>query len=464
MNLYKNQNVDIIQENSNYKIVSKQNNSSPGIFIFYTFEPDTNYNIIIKGKVPENYKKPVVLWILNCINEKFILKSIDYQLNNGDINYLLKNGSGKYKGKVGLMFFEPNINDYFYLYSIQIIDISNNKQFLLENKIENKIENKNPKQSLITIIMPTLNRGVKCTNVIDMILNQTYKNIELIIIDDGSTNDNSEIIIKKINELKDNRIKYNKNMTNLGISRSLNKGINLSTGEYITWISDDNIYYNNFIEELYNPEYDFTYSAHEKQYIDGIIKKIECKYNSIYEIINNFRGCVGFMWSKKFMNTIRNYNEILYGVEDLDYLLRTFYYTNNIKYINISLVKYISHNDSLYVKDNKNITSLNKKLITIYKLFLNNLINKKYYIISFIDDINKYNCGKIVISNEIKYNNNILYITKEYIEVILNLLLNKQKIIININNELNNNNKYNYMYIMNYSIDIDNKINNYVKI
>jgi len=446
MNLYKNQNVDIIKEDLNYKIISKQNRSSPGIFIYYTFEPNTNYNIIIRGKVQDNYKKPVILWILNINNNKFILKSIDYKLNNGDITYLLQNGIGRYTAKVGLMFFEPNIGDFFYVYSIQITNISDN----IQNKINNKKLNKN----LITIIMPTLNRGVKCTNVIDMILNQTYKNIELIIIDDGSTIKNSEIITEKINGLKDNRIKYNKNETNLGISKSLNKGINLSSGEYVTWISDDNIYYNNFIEELYNPEYDFTYSAYEHQYIDGIIKKIECKYNNIHSIIYDFLGCVGFMWSKKFMNYIKNYNELLYGVEDLDYLLRTFYYTNNIKYINIPLVKYISHHDSLYIKDNKHIINLKNKLDTIYKLFLNNLINKEYYIISVIDNINKYDCGKIIITNEIKYKNDILYIPKEYIEVILNLLLNKKKILININNELDNNvlnSKYKDLYILNYN-------------
>ena len=72
---------------------------------------------------------------------------------------------------------------------------------------------------------------------LDSILNQTFDNFEYIIINDGST-DNSLSIIKSY---KDKRIKIINNSKNLGISRSLNKGIRQAKGEYIARHDSDDI-------------------------------------------------------------------------------------------------------------------------------------------------------------------------------------------------------------------------------
>jgi len=87
----------------------------------------------------------------------------------------------------------------------------------------------------LSIIIPTYNRKNLLPRAIKSVLSQTFKDFELIVVDDGST-DNTEKIVKDIN---DNRIIYIKNYKNLGIQRSLNKGIKQARGEYIARIDDD---------------------------------------------------------------------------------------------------------------------------------------------------------------------------------------------------------------------------------
>lgn len=92
-------------------------------------------------------------------------------------------------------------------------------------------------KNLVSIILPTFNGSQYIKRSIESVLTQSYGNWELIIIDDGST-DRTEAIV--FNYVKTNQnIKYFKNDKNLGIQKSLNKGLRESKGEYIARIDDD---------------------------------------------------------------------------------------------------------------------------------------------------------------------------------------------------------------------------------
>lgn len=91
--------------------------------------------------------------------------------------------------------------------------------------------------NLISVIMPAYNAELFIGEAIESILNQTFTNYEFIIINDGS-NDSTEKIIKRY---KDTRIKYIKNKINLGLSETLNRGIDLATGNYIARMDADDI-------------------------------------------------------------------------------------------------------------------------------------------------------------------------------------------------------------------------------
>lgn len=99
----------------------------------------------------------------------------------------------------------------------------------------------------VSIIIPTYNRAKTIKKSIMSCLNQTYKNIEVIVVDDGSI-DNTKDIVKAI---KDDRLKYYSYKKNKGACYARNYGINKSTGKYITFNDSDDIYYPNKVEEQY---------------------------------------------------------------------------------------------------------------------------------------------------------------------------------------------------------------------
>jgi glycosyltransferase involved in cell wall biosynthesis len=84
---------------------------------------------------------------------------------------------------------------------------------------------------LVTVLMSVYNAKSYLGDAIESILNQTYRDFEFIIIDDGSIDGSREIIQKYA--MNDSRIIYVKNKTNIGLAKSLNKGVKLAKGEYI---------------------------------------------------------------------------------------------------------------------------------------------------------------------------------------------------------------------------------------
>lgn len=92
---------------------------------------------------------------------------------------------------------------------------------------------------LISVIMPSYNGERYIVEAIESILEQSYKNLELIIIEDCSTDNSIEIIQRYA--VKDQRIKVSINEKNRGIAYSTNKGIELARGKYIALLDDDDI-------------------------------------------------------------------------------------------------------------------------------------------------------------------------------------------------------------------------------
>ena len=90
---------------------------------------------------------------------------------------------------------------------------------------------------MISVIIPTYNRANKIENSVRSVLNQTYKDLELIIVDDGSKDDTKSVI----DSIKDSRIRYCC-QENAGACAARNKGIKLSNGEYIAFHDSDDIW------------------------------------------------------------------------------------------------------------------------------------------------------------------------------------------------------------------------------
>ena len=101
---------------------------------------------------------------------------------------------------------------------------------------------------IISIIVPIYNVGKYLPKCIESILNQTFKNFELILVNDGST-DNSGVVCDDY-EKKDTRIKII-HKSNGGVSSARNAGLYVAKGEYIGFVDPDDYIDKNMYEKLY---------------------------------------------------------------------------------------------------------------------------------------------------------------------------------------------------------------------
>lgn len=100
-----------------------------------------------------------------------------------------------------------------------------------------------------SVVMPTFNRAFCIDTAIEHILNQTYQNFELLIIDDGST-DNTDLHIgeKYAKEIKSGKIVYHKLLNNAGVCVARNMGLKLAKNDWIAYADTDNTVRTNFLE------------------------------------------------------------------------------------------------------------------------------------------------------------------------------------------------------------------------
>ena len=198
----------------------------------------------------------------------------------------------------------------------------------------------------ISVVLPVYNGEKYLKQAVDSILNQTFKDWELIIIDDCSTDNTLELAMEYQNY--DERIKVFHNEKNRKLPGSLNKGFEFAKGNFLTWTSDDNIYELDAFDTMYqfikNNNCGLVYCdmsiIDENNTIIGYQKK---EKNSLY-----FNNCIGacFLYSKEVLKEVGTYNENLFLVEDYEYWLRISE-KYNIKRIPRVLYKYRIHSKSL---------------------------------------------------------------------------------------------------------------------
>ena len=102
---------------------------------------------------------------------------------------------------------------------------------------------------LISIVMPVYNVEKYLEKAVNSVIKQTYKNLEIILVDDGSK-DSSGVLCDELAK-KDTRIKVI-HQENAGLSAARNAGIKLATGKYIGFMDSDDLIAENMYETLYN--------------------------------------------------------------------------------------------------------------------------------------------------------------------------------------------------------------------
>lgn len=260
----------------------------------------------------------------------------------------------------------------------------------------------------ISIILPCFNGEKYLSQSIESCLNQTHSNIELIIVNDCSTDGTLDIANRYV--AKDNRIRIINNKENKKLPASLNIGHQEATGDFITWTSDDNSYDLNALEELLKQllekNVDIVYSN---------VMLIDVNGNKIKDIIfrdfeniifGNFIGSC-FLYKKEVYQRNNGYNEKLFLVEDYDFWLRAISHSRYY-HVKKKLYSYRTHGGSLTNQINVDFQKNQLFIENVSKMyfdFCKNIMEDEFVEISEMFSRNltyqKMSFGWIVLNNQV---------------------------------------------------------------
>lgn len=239
---------------------------------------------------------------------------------------------------------------------------------------------------VISVIVPVYNVEKVLYHCIESILNQTFDDFELILVDDGST-DNSGKICDEYSE-KDNRIRVI-HKPNGGVSSARNAGIEAAKGEYICFVDSDDYLESNYLKELIEtkkkyPDFDNVWCGFQtvEDYLKSNINTVASEYNKDYSFSDLSsimdlceKWLIQMPWNKLFETKIIKENNLLFPPElslGEDYIF-------NLRYLDCTNGKIAVVNKPLYdyLRDGKE--SLDNKyypdLLEIYRR-LNSEIEK----------------------------------------------------------------------------------------
>ena len=175
----------------------------------------------------------------------------------------------------------------------------------------------------VTIVLPTYNRARFLRQAIDSCVNQSYTNIEVNIVDDGSTDNTADIV----RSYKDGRVHYFRHRKNRGLPESLNTGFSHATGAFVTFTSDDNWYAPTAIEEMLGfiktSGVDFVYCdfflVSDQPYSEKLIRLPSLPIDGEH-CLNNVGAC--FLFTRHVLESIGRFDPDAFLCEDYDYWIR----------------------------------------------------------------------------------------------------------------------------------------------
>ena len=159
----------------------------------------------------------------------------------------------------------------------------------------------------VSIIMPVYNKALYLQRTFDALVQQEFKDWELIVIDDGSTDESQEIIEQYV--ATDNRIR-NKRQKNQGASQARNEGLKLACGEWIWFVDADDLPSYDFLNKAFSVKndddaIDLIIGFYSKMFPDGKMKQVDLEEQGVVsskEIPDLFMkyqyetGYWGYLW------------------------------------------------------------------------------------------------------------------------------------------------------------------------
>ena len=229
----------------------------------------------------------------------------------------------------------------------------------------------------ISIVVPCYNMEQYIIKCINSIKQQTYKNIEVLMIDDGSKDNTKSIIMNEIKD--DDRFKYYYK-SNGGLSDARNYGLKYVSGNYVCFIDSDDYISNDYVEKLYK-----AITENDSDISIGYFTRVYGKKEKLNTIGKNIDDLIKHpaAWNKMYKTSLFIDNGIEYPVgywyEDLDVFLKFIFITNKFSFVESSIYYYIQNSSSI-------MHTVDDRIYGIYHIIED--------IEDFAKDRNKYNENK----------------------------------------------------------------------
>jgi glycosyltransferase involved in cell wall biosynthesis len=228
---------------------------------------------------------------------------------------------------------------------------------------------------LVSVVIPTHKRPKMLVRAVKSVLNQSYQNIEIIIVDDASNDSTENIVLNLLNEYRN--IKYLKNEKPMGACFTRNRGIKIASGEFITGLDDDDEFLYKRIEELlenYDDKFSFICSDIKVIKNNGFKITKSNKNIKFFDLLwENIVGPQIFIKKERLVN-IGMFDESLSSAQDYDLWLRLIQKFGSAMKLNSP--SYILHTEH----DLPRITTSSKKRQGYFKVYLKykkNMTNKQ---------------------------------------------------------------------------------------
>ena len=241
----------------------------------------------------------------------------------------------------------------------------------------------------ISVILPVYNVEKYIARCLDSIVNQTYKNIEIIVVDDGSS-DNSGKICEEYKQ-RDNRIKV-LHIDNVGVSNARNIALQEVSGEYIQFVDSDDYIEKEMLQEMAECMDNNTaelmvtgFINQEETFSDLVLPEEEGKYN-IHEYAGRimktpYSFIYGVLWNKLFRADIVKENNIAFTAEtnfgeDFIFVLEYLKYVTSVFVLRKGFYHYVRYNTNslMYIQSKKNDAEeyclILKKRLVIYHYYM----------------------------------------------------------------------------------------------
>jgi len=276
---------------------------------------------------------------------------------------------------------------------------------------------------LVSVIVPCYNHEKYVEQTIESIVNQTYKNIELIVLDDGSK-DSSPKILEKLSQKYHFHFEHQQNM---GLTATLNKALKLVQGKYICIIASDDYWPLHKIETQVqfmeqNPQYAMSYGKMISIDTNSVIMDYMDYQNisgNIFEtiFISNIISAPTVMMRSDVINKVGGYDESL-PIEDL-YMWLKIAELHPIGFIDDYLAFYRLHSDNTCTKTDIMLATEEK----ILNLFQHHKNFKELYLQWNLDKFNRFSKTNKKLALKFMVNSKQLFYTKKFQYALMKLIL-----------------------------------------